>query len=61
MFLIFIFIIDCSIKVALEETTKAVQGTFTDTIEEIEPGKTTGINNESSNLIAAQQSIEGSS
>lgn len=53
MFLVFLFIIDCSIKVSLEETAKAVQTTFTDTIEEIEPGKTSSFNNESSNLIPA--------
>ena len=48
---VFIFIIDCSVKLALEETVKSVQGTFTDTIEELEPGKTSSFNNESSNLI----------
>jgi hypothetical protein len=61
MFLVFLFIIDCSIKVSLEETTKAVQTTFTDTIEEIEPGRIISINNESSNLIAAYPSNEAPS
>ena len=36
---VFFYIIDCSIRIALEETVETVKTTFTNTIEEIEPGR----------------------
>jgi hypothetical protein len=36
---IFLFIIDCSISQALQETVDSVKHTFVSTIEEMEPGK----------------------
>jgi hypothetical protein len=46
----FVFLVDCTIKQSLEETVQFVKGQFTQTIEEMEPGKT-GIDNSQADLM----------
>jgi len=58
---IFFFIIDCSANQALTETINSVKGTFTATIEEIEPGKimNTNLDDDSSHPVLPPPSHAG--